>query len=171
MILTESRLDYVPFTRLLRRRDNRLKEVGYSQSRFAEIAARRTLLLNLHNRAIGKGEIDMDATAKTARHSKEFAALLDCLVQDSTTENCGFLSLLTRRNSESSSAARYIHNKCCLNSCCHKGLADVKHTTSTYPALFCSKQCEDDTVRNMLQALSLQQCIDLQHHMSAAHPR
>lgn len=169
MFLTESHLDYVPFTRLLRRRDNRLKQLGYSRSRFAEIAAWRTLLLNLHNRAIGKGEIAMDATA-TARHTKEFAALLDCLVQDSTTENCGLLSLLTKRTL-SSSAARYSHNKSCLNSCCHKGLADVKHTTSTYPALFCSKQCEDDTVRNMLQALSLQQCIDLQHHMSAAHPR
>jgi hypothetical protein len=113
----------------------------------------------------------MDATAKTARHSKEFAALIDCLVKDSATENCGFLSLLIRRNSESSSAARYVTDKRCLNVRCHSDLAEMKHSTSAYPTLFCSKQCEDDTVRNMLQGLSLQQCVDLQYHMSTAQLR
>jgi len=107
----------------------------------------------------------MDATAKSACQKKEFAALIECLV-NSTNENCGSLAVLTRRSLEAGSPARHVSRKCCLNSSCHKDLAEVKHKTADYPAMFCSKQCEDDTVRNMLQVLSLHQCIELQHSMS-----
>jgi hypothetical protein len=115
----------------------------------------------------------MDATAKAKPMSKDFAVLIDCLMSETTTESRKFLSVLIRRNSESTSteAPRQNIEKRCLNSCCHRNLVQVTHNTSSYPQLFCSQACESDTVRNMLQVLTLEQCIDIQSSIDATSQR
>ena len=99
--------------------------------------------------------------AKAKRTKKQFEQLRDCLMATPVTEGEAFPgAAATESDTEQTSGGE--RNKMCLNECCHKALARVTNNTSSYPELFCSNRCEQDKVRNMLQALSVCQCMELQ---------
>lgn len=58
---------------------------------------------------------------------------------------------------------------------CHHRLCgrwyDPRVSTATYKRLFCSADCQDDTIRQLLQRLTLEQCVELRRELEARTER